>query len=373
LPKRRYSYTPRRGGSRSPRSARKRSRADASAPSIHLVPTAVIVCSLLVAIWLIFLQGTDGSSFTNDDSSDAVLTSSNAPEQPDAAVAAAPADGAPAAAAPAATPAPTPFVPGDAPPPGITGGAAAVIEEPCGKLLYGLNEDTQLPPASLTKIATAIVAAENKPMNEPADVLVDGGALSIETGATVMGLKPGQQMSMADLVNGLMLRSGNDAALTIAHAVAGSEAKFVEMMNGKVASLGLHNTHFVNSHGLDASNHYTSAHDIALLGHELLRDPQLASIVQTQAYSPNWDGGQITNINLLLSNYPGAIGVKTGYTDLAGMTIVGGADRDGRRILVSVLQSSDIYVDAMSLLDWAFANTSPACDSPPAQAAAINP
>ena len=264
-------------------------------------------------------------------------------------------------------------MPGNAPAPAITGGAAAVFEEPCGKMLYGLNESTQLPPASLTKIATAIVAADNKPMDAPADVLVDGGALSIETGATVMGLRPGQQMAMGDLLNGLILRSGNDAALTIAHAVAGSEAKFVEMMNAEVASLGLHNTHFVNSHGLDASNHYSSAYDIAVLGHELLRNPALAEIVQTQAYSPNWDGGQITNINLLLTNYQGAIGIKTGYTDLAGMTIVGGADRNGRRILVSVMQSSDIYVDAMSLLDWAFANTAPACDSPPAQAAAIAP
>jgi D-alanyl-D-alanine carboxypeptidase len=240
-------------------------------------------------------------------------------------------------------------------------------------MLYGLNENTELPPASLTKIATAIVAAEKKPMNESVSVLVDGGALSIDTGATVMGLKPGQQLTIHDLLYGLILRSGNDAALTLAQATAGNEAEFVKLMNEKVTSLGLDHTHFINSHGLDTPGHYSSAYDMAVLGGQLLNNPDLARIVGSRAYTPNWDGGELTNINLLLSNYPGAIGVKTGYTDLAGMTIVGGADRNGRRIIVSVMQSSDVYVDAMSLLDWAFANTAPACDTPPAQAAAITP
>ena len=367
MARRKYSYTPRRDGKAPAR--RRTTPAEPTGTNIPLAPAAIIVGSIFLAIWLVMLRGDASEAGVSGAS---VLNSSNAPAQP--AVAADTAETSTSAeAAPAATPAPTPFVPGDDPAPLITGGAAAVIEEPCGNLLYGLNEHTQLPPASLTKIATALVAADSKPMNEVVNVLVDGGALSIETGATVMGLKPGQQMTMYDLLNGLILRSGNDAALTIAHAVAGNEAKFVEMMNAKVASLGLHDTHFVNSHGLDTPNHYGSAYDIAVLGRELLHNQSLSDIVQSQTYTPNWDGGELTNINLLLTNYPGAIGIKTGYTDLAGMTIVGGADRNGRRILVSVMQSSDVYVDAMALLDWAFANTAPSCDSPPAQAAAINP
>jgi D-alanyl-D-alanine carboxypeptidase (penicillin-binding protein 5/6) len=259
---------------------------------------------------------------------------------------------------------PTPFIPGDDPPPEITGGAAVVMEEPCGEILHSLNEHTRLPPASLTKIATAIVAADRKPLDTAIDVQMDGAALSLETDATVMGIKPGQRLTLYDLLNGLILRSGNDAALTIAQAVAGNEQKFVKLMNERVAALGLRNTHFVNSHGLDNPGHFSSAYDLALLGRELLASPDLATIASSQAYTPNWDAGQLTNINLLLSNYPGAIGIKTGFTDLAGQTIVGGADRHGRRLLVSVMQSSDVYVDATALLDWAFANTAPACSQP---------
>jgi D-alanyl-D-alanine carboxypeptidase len=328
----------------------------------------VILGSIVAAVWLIGFRGDSGG----EDFRSAVLDSSGVPTHAPTATPQATASSA-VSGPPAPTPVATPFVPGNAPVPAISGGAAAVFEEPCGRLLYGLNQDTQLPPASLTKIVTALVAAEKKPLTDGVDVVVDGGALSINTGATVMGLKPGQRLTLFDLLNGLILRSGNDAALTIAQAVAGNEEEFVKLMNEKVQSLGLDNTHFVNSHGLDSPGHYSSAYDMGVLGGQLLKNPGLAGIAASQSYAPAWDGGQLTNINLLLSNYEGAIGIKTGYTDLAGMTIVGGADRNGRRLVVSVLQSSDVYVDAMSLLDWAFANTAPACDTPPAQAAAITP
>jgi D-alanyl-D-alanine carboxypeptidase len=370
LPKRRYSYTPRRNGKTTPR--RRSSSAPASdGHNLPLVPIAIILGSFGLAVWLIAFRGGPSEAGTGDQA--AVLDSGSAPEQLATPVpSATPVVHGPAAPADAA-PAPTPFVPGNAPAPAISGGTAAVFEEPCGKMLWGLNESTQLPPASLTKIATALVVADKKPLTDTAEVLVDGGALSINTGATVMGLRPGQKLTVYDLVSGLMIRSGNDAALTLAQATAGNEAEFVKLMNEKVTSLGLKNTHFVNSHGLDATAHFSSAYDMGVLGSQLLKNKDLAAIVASQSYTPSWDGGQLTNINLLLSNYPGAIGIKTGYTDLAGMTIVAAADRNGRRLIVSVMQSSDVYVDAMSLLDWAYANTAPACDSPPAQAAAINP
>jgi D-alanyl-D-alanine carboxypeptidase len=275
-----------------------------------------------------------------------------------------------AAAAPAQEEA---IVPGDAPAPLITGASAIVIEEPCGAVLHGVNEHTSMPPASLTKIVTALVAVDHMAMDRVLDVSIDGGQLSMATDSTVMGLVPGQRLTLQDLLGGLLMRSGNDAAITIADGVAGSQQAFAGMMNDKVAALGLHDSQFVNAHGLDATGHYTSAYDIAMLGRQLLRDPQLAQIVQSKSYTPNWDGGPLENINLLLGNYPGALGIKTGYTDLAGATIVGAAERFGRRLIVSVMHSTDLYVDTTALLDWAFYNTAPACGGPAQAQAAGTP
>jgi D-alanyl-D-alanine carboxypeptidase len=164
-----------------------------------------------------------------------------------------------------------------------------------------------------------------------------------------------------DLLHGLLLRSGLDAAVVLAEYIAGEEAGFVAMMNERAASLGLADTHFANASGIDDANQYTSAADIAALGAVLLSDPALAEIVRTKEYQPAWERGPIENINLMLNVYDGAIGVKTGYTDEAGQTIVAAADRDGRRLITSVLHSEDLYVDAAALLDWAFASTDPAC------------
>jgi D-alanyl-D-alanine carboxypeptidase len=134
------------------------------------------------------------------------------------------------------------------------------------------------------------------------------------------------------------------------------------MMNQKAADLGLENTHFANPHGLDDEALYTSAYDMAIMGRELLRRPALAEIVGTQAYQPTWDGPAVANLNQLLSFYPGTLGVKTGYTPLAGQTIVAAAEQGGRTIIVSVLGSHwDIYKDVSELLNWGFQSTEPAC------------
>jgi serine-type D-Ala-D-Ala carboxypeptidase (penicillin-binding protein 5/6) len=247
-------------------------------------------------------------------------------------------------------------------PPPISAAAAAVIEEPCGAVIHGFNTHARLPPASLTKIMTAIVAAEQSDIRQTVDVTVDGGALSEATDATVMGLSPGQQLSLTDLLYGLLLPSGNDAAIQIGEQVAGSVDEFVDMMNEKVDEMDLGNTHFANPHGLDEPDHYTSAYDIALLGRQLLKHPDLAFIVGTRSYQPLWDGPPVANLNLLLGNYPGALGVKTGYTPQAGQTIVAAAQRDGRRFVVSVLGSADNFADASALLDWAFTTTDSSCE-----------
>jgi D-alanyl-D-alanine carboxypeptidase len=340
---RRYHYTPRRNGRPVARSS--------AAPQRAFLPVLVpivLVIGVLVAVGLITRSG---GSIANDacqgetcDHALALGASSVPSVKPSS----------------AASPQPTPFH-SPYPVPAITGLSAAILEEPCGKQIHAFNASTRYPPASLAKLMTALVAANHTDLAKVITSPLDGVVLSEETDGTVMGLEQGEKMTLRDLLYGLLLRSGNDAALVIAQAIGGSVDGFVKMMNDEAASLGLTNTHFTNPHGLDDPHLYVSAHDIAVLGHEVLQQPDLADIVQTQTYTPAWDKGALENINLFLSNYPGAIGLKTGYTDTANQTIVAAATRNGRTLLVSVLHSEDEYVDAGALLDWAFDNTSPAC------------
>ncbi|RLC55995.1 MAG: hypothetical protein DRI30_06590 [Chloroflexi bacterium] len=246
-------------------------------------------------------------------------------------------------------------------PPLVPAYAAAVIEAPCGATLHTFNETLRLAPASLVKMMTAIVALERAEADEIVEIRIDGAALSMAVDATAMGLKVGDRLPLIDLVYGLLLRSGHDAAVVIAEHIAGDEDAFVSLMNEKAVALGLSDTTFANVSGLDHPDQRLSALDAALLGAELLKEPLLAEAVAASQYQPAWTRGPIENLNLMLNNYPGAIGVKTGFTTDASQTIVAAADRDGRRLIVSVLHSEDLYVDASVLLDWAFANTAPAC------------
>ena len=246
--------------------------------------------------------------------------------------------------------------------PAITGTAAIVLEEPCGRTLFTRNEHLSVPPASLTKIMTALVAVDHSEPDEMVRIDVNGPELSLETDSTVMGIEPGMRLSMRDLLYGLLLPSGNDAAIQIAEHVGGTVREFVQMMNEKADELGLTDTHFANPHGLDDESLYSSAYDMAVMGRELLKSPLLAEIVRTRAYQPAWDYPAVENVNLLLGFYPGALGVKTGYTDLAGQTIVAAAERGGRRFIVAVMGAkTEIYGDASGLLDWAFSGTDSAC------------
>ena len=244
----------------------------------------------------------------------------------------------------------------------ISGRSAAIIEAPCGALVYGQREHERLPPASLAKIMTAIVAVEHDDLSRVVDVNVNSALLVVSTDSTVMGLEPGLRMSLRDLMHGLLLVSGNDAAAEIAMEVGGTLPGFIDLMNAKADELGLQNTHFANPHGLDEPGLYTSAYDIALLGLALLEDPELASIVAKKQYTADWNGPELWNGNGLLNLYQGVVGVKIGFTEGAKQTIVAAADRDGRRLIVSVLSSNNRYSDAIALLDWAWFNTEPACD-----------
>jgi D-alanyl-D-alanine carboxypeptidase len=187
---------------------------------------------------------------------------------------------------------------------------------------------------------------------------VDGQALYDETGSTIMGLQPGMTLSLLDLLYGLLLPSGNDAAIAIAEGISGTQEDFVELMNAKAQSLALDETHFTNAHGLYEDGLTSSAHDMAMLARYVMQNADLRAIVSSVQWQPNWDGPPVWNGNRLLSEYPGADGVKIGYTEESAQTIVASASLDGRRVIVSLMYSQDRYSDAARLFDWSFAQPS---------------
>ena len=236
--------------------------------------------------------------------------------------------------------------------PDIDAAAAVVIDEASGAVLFDLNAHTPLAPASLTKIATAILAIEGSDLDGWAANQIDFRDLP---GSSVMGLLPGDCFAVRDLLYGLMLPSGNDAALAIARHLAGSEDAFAASMNALVARFGLTETRFENPHGLDADGHLSSAYDLAMLARYGMALPAFEATVG----APGWTAvgsRELTmrNVNRFLTSYPDADGVKTGFTEDAGRTLVASAARDGRRLYVVLLDAPSRFDDAAALLDWAF-------------------
>ena len=178
--------------------------------------------------------------------------------------------------------------------------------------------------------------------------------------STVMGLVPGERLTLQGLLYGLMLPSGNDAALAIAQHVGGTTDNFVEMMNKRAAELGLEDTHFANPHGLDASGHYTSAYDLALITRAAMQRQDFRDIANTQYITVvgALKTYQMGTLNPLYGRIPGVDGVKTGYTRSAQETFVGSVTRDGHRVYVVLLRSTSRVNDGLALLRWAFASWS---------------
>lgn len=233
--------------------------------------------------------------------------------------------------------------------------AAAVMDVQSGRLLYSKNGDKPLPVASLTKIMTAIVAIEYGTLSDP--VTVSSRAFGKE-GSSIY-LKLGQEMSLHDMLYGLMLRSGNDAATAIAEHVGGSLEGFVYMMNREAEAIGMTNSHFDNPHGLDSKTHYASADDMAKLSAYALRNPIFREIVKTQVkrVPGNGDGGGDYvwyNKNKMLALYDGADGVKTGYTKTAKRCLVSSATRDGRQVVVVTINDGSDWADHARLLQYGF-------------------
>ena len=234
--------------------------------------------------------------------------------------------------------------------------AMALIEAETGELIEGENCDAPLPMASTTKIMTALVVLERCKMDEL--VSVPDAAVGVE-GSSVY-LERGERMTVEDLLYGLMLASGNDAAAALAVYVSGSEAEFAKLMNAKAAELGLQNTHFATPHGLHDEAHYTTARELCLIAREAMKNESFREIVSSKYHSAS-SGAKpraFKNKNSLLWDYEGAFGIKTGYTKAAGRCLVFGAERDGMTLIGCVLDCGPMFETAARLMDEAFASCS---------------
>lgn len=226
--------------------------------------------------------------------------------------------------------------------------AYAVIAADTGVLLDGLQENQRLPMASTTKIMTGLLAAEEKDIDRI--ITVSPECAGIE--GSSMYLQAGEQLPLRDVLYGLMLCSGNDAAECIAEQCGGRDA-FVARMNARAQELGLTDTHFDNPSGLDGETHYTTAYELAKLAAAALRNETFAEVVATKSYTSGTR--TMVNHNKMLRLYEGAVGVKTGYTMTAGRCLVSAAERNGRTVVAVTLHDGNDWNDHIQMLDAAFA------------------
>jgi D-alanyl-D-alanine carboxypeptidase (penicillin-binding protein 5/6) len=243
-------------------------------------------------------------------------------------------------------------------------GSAPDLYIPAGKLatadgraLWGRDVEARRAMASTTKIMTAVVVLENSSLDD----VVTVSKTDMKVGESGMGLRLGEKLSVRQLLEGMLIQSGNDAATALAVHVGGSTSQFVDMMNAKAAQLDLPNTHFLNAHGLDVPGHYTSAEDLTALARYAMRIPEFRRIVgiyKDRVVTPKYTH-QLTSTNLMLKQYAGANGIKTGWTDEAGYCIVVSAKRGEVELVGTVLGAASEegrFGQATRLLDWGFAH-----------------
>ena len=238
--------------------------------------------------------------------------------------------------------------------PTIGAQAYALMEADSGRMLLSERGEEKLPMASTTKVMTCIVAIENGQLDEI--VQVPDEAVGIE-GSSIY-LQYGETMTMEDLLYGLMLASGNDAAVAIAIHIAGSVENFADMMNQKAAEIGAFNTHFVTPNGLPAEGHYTTACDLARISAYAMQNEVFRNIVGTASRDLAQDDDSparyLRSKNKILYQYEGGNGVKTGYTKAAGKCLTAGASREGMQMIAVVLNDSNMFEDCYDLLDYGF-------------------
>jgi len=236
--------------------------------------------------------------------------------------------------------------------PSVSAQSAMLIEASSGKPVYEKDAHRRLPMASTTKIMTALVAARLAPPDHR--IRVDARAVGVE-GSSVY-LTEGEILTLEELLYALLLESANDAAVAIAIGLSGSVEAFCEEMNREAKRLGLNETHFVNPHGLDDSEHYTTAFELALIARALLENDWLATIVSTTKKTIGTDSPEHTRVlinhNRLLRSYDGCIGVKTGYTKRSGRCLVSAAEKNGVRLIAVTLNAPNDWQDHTDLFDY---------------------
>ena len=243
--------------------------------------------------------------------------------------------------------------------PKISAESAILMDAKTGQVLFEKNSRTRRAPASTTKVMTAIIAIESGHLED--EVTISLRAAS--TAGSSMHLSAGQRILLRELVTGLLLRSGNDAAVAISEHLAGSVENFVSLMNHKAALLGALDSHFVNPHGLTAVSHYSTAFDLATIAKYALTNPIFATIVNTSETNIDWLDRQgkehdqhLKNTNKLLSLFEEVDGVKTGTTDQAGPCLISSATRGTQQLIAVVLHDHSRWNDAMQLLNFGFDN-----------------
>lgn len=244
--------------------------------------------------------------------------------------------------------------------PEINSRSSVVIDRNTNTILYGKNENTRRKMASTTKIMTAIIIIENCNLDETIEISKKAAG----TGGSRLGLKTGDKITIRDLLYGLMLRSGNDAAVALAEHTSGNVENFAELMNQKSVNLGLTNTHFETPHGLDSDEHYTTAYELAILSNYALNNKIFAQIVGTKSYTVTINGypKQLSNTNELLGNFNGIYGIKTGFTNGANRCLVTACKRGNMDIICVVLGADTKKFrtqDSIKLINYIFDNFEP--------------
>ncbi len=237
---------------------------------------------------------------------------------------------------------------------GTSAKAAILINADTGEVIYEHNADARLPMASTTKIMTALILCENADLNK--EITVTAEMLRVE--GSSMGLLAGDKVTFHDLLYGMMLASGNDAANVTAYSLGGTVDAFVKQMNEKAEQIGMKNTNFETPSGLDALEHYSTARDMANLTRYALKNKEFAKAAKTEKATLNYGNPpykrSLTNHNKLLKNFEGAIGVKTGFTKKSGRCLVSAAERDGKRVIAVTLCDPDDWRDHKVMLEYGF-------------------
>lgn len=235
--------------------------------------------------------------------------------------------------------------------------AACLIDADTGRILYRVNPDKWVHPASTTKIVTMITALDQGKDKLDKPLYISWGAANTEP--SCLGIALGDQITLKEAMRGMMVVSGNDAAVAVAETVGGSVAGFADMMNAEAVKMGATHSHFVNPNGLTAAGHHTTAVDMArMAAYGLKHYPEFAYTVALPSYQMRYIDGHtkyVTTTNhFLTSGYEGASGVKTGYTQAAGDCLVASATRNGHTLVVALFNDDDRWEDAPAILDYGF-------------------